>query len=514
MFIDSPRLTAGTYQVPDESEIEISSDEDIESSPEMEYTHRVLKEHGIRPAPIDLTSDNESPAAIPTYHEQSRRGVDTPPHPTSTQDHYMDLTLPHSEPVPALQNEVEVGAGVEVLDMNDDREYSGDEVRWDDDESVGDVPYDDIDDSDDSSAQLDLHDSDEPTLAVDGESDNNAQGKKTLTPLPSFDVSLTLYTVEDLKGPFHSDMHQVGQNGFDPDVLPPIRPSQPCDILPPISSAPVVGREAISDFYERADNLGRMANPTIYPGYQFPPIEPACHYPAVRSDNQLTEPPLAFLDYPQPFGFPTAVPIPRPDYDDTSAFSYEQSKKRIHAPLQPSAGIEASGQDDVSHVNRLQEVSEVPQDEATIPRIQHAPKRTLEEISQSTPEEEHLISIQKAEAEGSMVENSEVAPITTPKPEPSPTKRNIDEISDAEPEKEQSLLASKRKKTSEPKLSDPIAILNDAPELILPSRHSLASCQAQARPAKRLKKAAEVFGYVALGGVAVMSALIATAPAL
>lgn len=34
------------------------------------------------------------------------------------------------------------------------------------------------------------------------------------------------------------------------------------------------------------------------------------------------------------------------------------------------------------------------------------------------------------------------------------------------------------------------------------------------RPAKRLRKAAEVFGYVALGGVAVMSALIATAPNL
>ncbi|KAK2595117.1 hypothetical protein QQS21_007143 [Conoideocrella luteorostrata] len=34
------------------------------------------------------------------------------------------------------------------------------------------------------------------------------------------------------------------------------------------------------------------------------------------------------------------------------------------------------------------------------------------------------------------------------------------------------------------------------------------------RPAKRLRRAAEVFGYAALGGVAVMSALIATAPVL
>lgn len=34
------------------------------------------------------------------------------------------------------------------------------------------------------------------------------------------------------------------------------------------------------------------------------------------------------------------------------------------------------------------------------------------------------------------------------------------------------------------------------------------------RAAKRLRRAAEVFGYAAIGGVAVMSALIATAPAL
>jgi hypothetical protein len=476
----------------------------------MEYAHSVLKRQGMRPAPIDLTSDNESSAISPTYHEQSRRATDTPPHPSSTQGHYFDLTLPNTEPVPAMQDEVEDGAGSEIPDMDDDREYSGDDDRWDDEESVREILDDDSEVSD--SAQHNFPQSDEPTLAVDGESDNKAQGKTTLTPLPSVGMCLTLYAVENFKGPFHTEMHQMGQNGFDSDVLPPIRPSQPCDILPPISSAPGVGREAMSGFYERADNLGRMANPAIYPAYQFPPVEPT-HYPAVRSDNQLPEPSLGFLDYPQSFGFPTAVPVPAPEYDDTSAFSYEQSKKRIQAPLQSTAGIEAAGQDGVSQVNTLQEVPEVSHETVT-PRIQHSPKRTLDEISQSTPEEEHLISIQKDKAEIRIVETSEVAPVTTPKPEPSSTKRNIDEISDAEPEKEQALLASKRKKTSELKLSDPIAVPNDCPQLILPSRHSLASCQAHARPAKRLKKAAEVFGYVALGGVAVMSALIATAPAL
>lgn len=410
-----------------------------------------------------------------------------------------------------MQDQIEDGAGAEIPDMDDDCEYSGDDDRWDDDESVQDVQSDDSDVSDGDSAHHDLAHSDEPTLGVDGESNDKAQGKTTLTPLPSVSMSLTLYLVEDFKGPFHTEMHQAGQNGFDPDVLPPIRSNPPCNILPPVSSVPGVGREAMSDFYDRVDNPGRMDN--VYQGYQYSLVAPVSQYPAGRSDNQLAEASLGFLDYPQPYAFPTAVPVPGPDYDDTSAFSYEQSKKRIHAPLQPSAGIEASGQDDVSQVNTSQEVSEISR-EAITPRIQHAPKRTFVEISQSTPEEEHLVSIQKDKAESSMVESSEVAHITTPKPETSPTKRSIGEISDAEPEKEQSLLASKRKKTTELKLSDSPTIPNDAPEFILHSRHPLASCQAHARPAKRLKKAAEVFGYVALGGVAVMSALIATAPAL
>ena len=47
------------------------------------------------------------------------------------------------------------------------------------------------------------------------------------------------------------------------------------------------------------------------------------------------------------------------------------------------------------------------------------------------------------------------------------------------------------------------------------SRHNLVVSELPApRPTKRLRRVAEVFGYAALGGVAVMSALIATAPTL
>ncbi|KAF7552623.1 hypothetical protein G7046_g7357 [Stylonectria norvegica] len=46
------------------------------------------------------------------------------------------------------------------------------------------------------------------------------------------------------------------------------------------------------------------------------------------------------------------------------------------------------------------------------------------------------------------------------------------------------------------------------------SRRSETSESADSRPSKRLRRVAEVFGYAALGGVAVMSALIATAPTL
>jgi hypothetical protein len=58
------------------------------------------------------------------------------------------------------------------------------------------------------------------------------------------------------------------------------------------------------------------------------------------------------------------------------------------------------------------------------------------------------------------------------------------------------------------------------PETAVSAPHEVAQLEPPAshpvdeRPAKRLRRVAEVVGYAALGGVAVMSALIATAPAL
>ncbi|QPG97280.1 hypothetical protein C2857_006077 [Epichloe festucae Fl1] len=58
-------------------------------------------------------------------------------------------------------------------------------------------------------------------------------------------------------------------------------------------------------------------------------------------------------------------------------------------------------------------------------------------------------------------------------------------------------------------LETPAAWSSDGPEI---TYTDLAS--SSERPVKRLRRAAEILGYAALGGVAVMSALIATAPAL
>ncbi|KND86678.1 Uncharacterized protein TOPH_08698 [Tolypocladium ophioglossoides CBS 100239] len=52
------------------------------------------------------------------------------------------------------------------------------------------------------------------------------------------------------------------------------------------------------------------------------------------------------------------------------------------------------------------------------------------------------------------------------------------------------------------------------PRPVAPSPAPAADESEANRPAKRIRRAAEVFGYVALGGVAVMSALIASAPTL
>lgn len=120
----------------------------------------------------------------------------------------------------------------------------------------------------------------------------------------------------------------------------------------------------------------------------------------------------------------------------------------------------------------IKDIIEVPVADAAAPA---ASKRKAEAISETTHEEERVFNLRQ----------------------PSPTTQAADCVpansGEAIPRKE---------------LAQAINPNTDSASSPLPYRPEIP------RPTKRLRRAAEVFGYAAIGGIAVMSALIATAPAL
>lgn len=150
----------------------------------------------------------------------------------------------------------------------------------------------------------------------------------------------------------------------------------------------------------------------------------------------------------------TTVRARSPILDETSAYQFEMSKKTKEAEVDS----EKSGNMSIEAI-----VEESSQDKTT------TNKRKADEISQSSPEEED--AFQTAEY-GVPTQPCEIVEARNQGP--------------FEPVQAVTLLSQSATST--------------------PSDHS--------RSPKRLRRAAEVFGYAAIGGIAVMSALIATAPAL
>ncbi|GAB0143673.1 hypothetical protein EsHS_00004181 [Epichloe bromicola] len=105
----------------------------------------------------------------------------------------------------------------------------------------------------------------------------------------------------------------------------------------------------------------------------------------------------------------------------------------------------------------------------------------------------------------------ELPPFHPPEAKRPSRKRKSDDISvllpaEVEPDSSQTQLESSQPVVN---LGNPSAWSSDGPEITYTDLASFSE-----RPVKRLRRAAEILGYAALGGVAVMSALIATAPAL
>ncbi|KPM42063.1 hypothetical protein AK830_g4502 [Neonectria ditissima] len=157
-----------------------------------------------------------------------------------------------------------------------------------------------------------------------------------------------------------------------------------------------------------------------------------------------------------------------PVLDETSAYQYELSKKAVTTSLTPEApAVEAQAP---STKRTHMEISDILEASIETPNEQSTPrsaKRKAEDISELGPEE-----------------------------------RGVEETSPTIQKRIRSLAASRRYRLR--KYNAPVAHMGASatPDSSTPP------------PAKRLRRVAEVFGIAALGGVAVMSALIATAPTL
>jgi hypothetical protein len=168
-----------------------------------------------------------------------------------------------------------------------------------------------------------------------------------------------------------------------------------------------------------------------------------------------------------------------PELDDSSAWAFQESKK--------SSGVEVTTETTEKVVAQENDADVVEDGDAQ-------PAEALEAAE--------LVKPVKAVEPAKPVEAAKAAePVTIPAPESTATKRKAEEISQL---------------TTEEQIS------NDRQSRRQAHRRSRMQSTARPRhtaalgppPTKRLRRMAEAVGYVALGGAAVMSVLIATAPAL
>lgn len=488
---EASRAAAVTYKVPDESEIEdISSDDDagLETSPEMDYTSRHLKEHGIRPAKdchpsIDLTSDNDAsvtsaivPAAHGLQQTQASPSIPAPPITTGTQGYCIDLTQTFDDS--AVHHEIQSGPetpggmGQVLLDLgyddDDDDDDEEDDLDWDND-SLPD-------------ASVSSHDSD--VLEVSAQHNFPLSGNATHAVVGSLGF-------EDEDGPEPENTYTLPSivsalDDFDDEILPMEENISPS----PSQRDSVIPQELMGGSVEaRGDNQARIARQndqgiSPYPGMGLTTPHHSGHV-ASSADNHLVESSLRFLSSPTKDDLPTPVPVAGCMFDDTSAYTFEMSKKAAQASQQASSGVNTA--------------------EKTL---------TEECLTENADESPRSVSAGDQPVALSAIK------ITEPKHRG--MKRSIDEISRTTHQEEQSVSGLGTNNVMAPDGIEVSALESSTAPATLTFTSGIAlSCQptpatyvSRPRPIKRLKRAAEVFGYVALGGVAVMSALIATAPTL
>ncbi|KAF5975564.1 sarcolemmal membrane-associated [Fusarium coicis] len=186
---------------------------------------------------------------------------------------------------------------------------------------------------------------------------------------------------------------------------------------------------------------------------------------------------LRYLATP-PEHIDTTVLSVEPGLDDSSAWAFQESKK--------SSGVEVTTETTERVVAHENDTDVVEDGDAQ-------PAEALDAAELAKPVE----AVEPAKP----VEAVAAEPVKTPVPESTATKRKADEVSQLTPEEEQ---------MSDDRQSRPQVHCRE----VQPSARPRHIAALGTPPSKRLRRMAEAVGYVALGGAAVMSVLIATAPAL
>ncbi|KAH7003291.1 hypothetical protein EDB82DRAFT_11607 [Fusarium venenatum] len=535
----SPETRGNSFRVPDDTDCEdISSDEDqVQNSCEMLYARQFRPAHrtsALNNAPIDLTGDEDR--SLP-----SNLCVDAPRlQPV--------LTLPrlekHLSQPEHLSQPVSDDDGIILYDYSEDEdEEMGEDPQVDqsafkETDNVFSVPHSDsssvsdVEDNRDSASVddgFDEHDEfEEEDLAdftpsvnndekVTGDNPAQASSANNDTPKQQKINVIEDQTTNVFSPPDFSHRAAPGKASFNRmDELYPLSPmpnTAPASsqMLPPISDwanksftfesyPPKVAVEAMArktgkpEFFEAREinkaNVGINYGPWSPPLDHFPTAAP-CHMQSLKATDRLTQIPqipqidrvdqlslsdltasgARFINSPEgPFHqVKPEITTQEPVLDETSAFSFEQSKKPcdVDGPIADALA------------------------EALAPQKKHQEDVTLEGEAQILTAAEN-----KDEAAKETKELSET---------PNSSKRNAEEISEL---------------TAEEEIIESDEPLIPQQATCRPSKRTAGSIRREEHaavappPPKRLRRMAEVVGYATLGGFAVMSALIATAPAL
>jgi len=487
---------AVTFRVPDESEVEdISSDESFVDK--MVYARRVLRANHIRPAPaIDLTiHDEEQHTSLSNGRQPKDADEDMVVESSSRQNFFVDLTQsldddtigPPRETFADENSQVKEPTieAIVAADFDDFEDEFGDGFR--DEEDDDEEEEEDEDDYEDDWAENE-------SLGDVSISSGSPSNSEHLPNVPAPAASYGEPEVPELES--HKLFEDAGEGTaedadfFNMDTAALAAEFSPASreneiqnnkpqCLTPETTNVVQEQNALSapaqdgatslglktgkvEYFQAREENKKKANATSKYESTYAEVEllpPFDDYPA---NPALGAPPLVasslrFLNSPVPEVAPGPIPTNDDGLDESSAFNFEMSKKAIR-------GSQTYGMKDSNDAVQEKEAQCQATDTfATIQR-EKSLKRKADEISESPLGEEEGAAQDPA--------TPDIPPIRQVRP-------------------------NKVSRSSGPRCRVFRAAPRDGP-----------------RSPKRLRRAAEVFGYVALGGVAVMTALIATAPAL